>query len=452
VRRIYPVCLWDGLQIRCLIMRLNNKTIRSYLFYSCLIYLLTIPLFYFVMRSVLLHAVDKSLRSQLKEIRSNLGEIHSQEELTAWSKLDKDILLSPADGPIKDRIYSTTRYSPKHREEEPYREIAGTINVEGKMYRLVVSSSLIENEDLLGSILLVQSIVLFLLICGMLWINQRISKRLWQPFYVALRNMQQFELNKQTDLPFLSTTTDEFNELNKAMKNLFSRNSEIYLQQKEFTENASHEMQTPLAIYQSKLELLMQTSPLSEEQADLINDLNDTNRRLIKLNKSLLLLTKIENNQYQDVYEVEISALCKKLIQQGQSLAQEKNIIIQGDFPETMVVRVNNVLIEVLIGNLLSNAIRYNTNNGMIIVRTERDALVIGNTGVPVALQAEKIFTRFYKLTGSAGNEDSTGLGLAIVKNICTLYNYTISYAFIEGRHIFRLDLHDGVIRQGAGS
>lgn len=432
-------------------MRLNNKTIRSYLFYSFLIFLLTIPLFYFVMWSVLLHAVDSSLRLQLKEIRSNLNEIHSQEELTAWSKLDKDILLSPTDAPIKDRIYSTTRYSPKHREDEPYREIAGVITVGGKMYRLVISSSLIENEDLLGSILLVQSIVLFLLICGMLWINQRISKRLWQPFYVALRNMQQFELNKQTDLPFLSSTTDEFNELNKAIGNLFSRNSEIFLQQKEFTENAAHEMQTPLAIYQSKLELLMQTSPLSEEQADLINVLDDTNRRLIKLNKSLLLLTRIENNQYQDVYDLEIGALCKKLLQQGQSLAQEKNIAVLTDFSETLVVRVNNILIEILIGNLLSNAIRYNIDNGMIKVRTERNTLVVENTGVPVPL-SDKVFDRFYKQTGQAGTEDSTGLGLAIVKNICTLYNYTISYAFIEGRHIFRLDFHDGAVRKGAGS
>ncbi|MBN9380957.1 MAG: HAMP domain-containing histidine kinase [Chitinophagaceae bacterium] len=432
-------------------MRLNNKTIRSYLFYSFLIFLLTIPLFYFVMRSLLLHEVDKSLRLQLKEIRSNLGEIHSQDELTAWSKLDKDILLSPIDEPIRDRVYSINRYSPKHEEEEPYREIAGGITVGGKMYRLVISSSLIENDDLLSSILLVQSIVLFLLICGMLWINQRISKRLWQPFYVALRNMQQFELNKQTNLSFLSSTTDEFNELNKAIGNLFSRSSEIFLQQKEFTENAAHEMQTPLAIYQSKLELLMQTSPLSEEQADLINGLDDTNRRLIKLNKSLLLLTKIENHQYQDVYDVEIGALCKRLILQSYLHAEEKNIVINGDFPERVVVRVNPVLIEILIGNLLSNAIRYNINNGMIMVRTEKNTLVIENTGASVPLP-DKVFDRFYKQTGQAGTEDSTGLGLAIVKNICTLYNYTISYAFIEGRHIFRLDFHNGSARQGAGS
>src|SRR4029077_14458056 len=127
-----------------------------------------------------------------------------------------------------------------------------------------------------GSILLVQTILLILLMAGMLWINQIISKKIWQPFYVALNNMQQYELNKNTSLAFKQSGTDEFNELNKAMKNLFDRNYQVYLQQKEFTENASHEMQTPLAIFQGKLELLMQTTPLNEEQAALISELEDT--------------------------------------------------------------------------------------------------------------------------------------------------------------------------------
>jgi signal transduction histidine kinase len=212
-------------------------------------------------------------------------------------------------------------------------------------------------------------------------------------------------------------------------------------------------MQTPLAIYQSKLELLMQTSPLSEEQAELINILDDTNRRLIKLNKSLLLLTKIENNQYQTTDEVEIAALCKKLVGQSRPHAEERNIAIYEDLTTTIKVRVNRVLIEVLIGNLLSNAIRYNIDDGEIAVRTERTALIIGNTGISVPLQTDKIFNRFYKQTGqtssigridSRGHEDSTGLGLAIAKNICTLYQYTIDYAFNDGRHVFRLELNGG--------
>lgn len=424
-------------------MKLFNKTLRTYLIYSFAITLVTIPLFYFVVRSVLFHSVDKSLRTQLQDIRSNLSEIHSQSELAVWAKLDKDISLSPADESRRDKIYTTYRFSERHHEQEPYREIAGTITVDGKLYKLVISISLVENEDLLGSILLVQTVLLVSLIGGILWINQRTSKKLWQPFYVALKNMQQFELNRQTDLFFKESTTDEFNELNKAIKNLFSRNYEIFQQQKEFTENASHEMQTPLAIFQSKLELLMQTSPLTEDQAHLINTLDDTNRRLIKLNKSLLLLTKIENSQYEPVEGVSVVSLCDRLVRQFRPYADRKGITIRESYQGPLTANVNNTLLEILIGNLLSNAIRYSIDNGQVVVKVEKNTLVIQNTGIPNALPAEKIFNRFHKQGSLPGNEDSTGLGLAIVKNICAHYHYAVSYSYADGWHTFQVIFND---------
>jgi signal transduction histidine kinase len=273
----------------------------------------------------------------------------------------------------------------------------------------------------------------------MLWINQKTSKRLWQPFYAALRNMQQFELNKQTELPFKESTTDEFNELNKAIRNLFRRSYDVYLQQKEFTENASHEMQTPLAIFQNKLELLMQTSPLSEDQAQLINDLDATNRRLIRLNKSLLLLTKIENNQYQPVEEVNVRTLCEKLIRQYQLYNGGKNLTVQEQYAEALLLLVNPTLIEVLVSNLLSNAFRYTPPNGTIKVTVERDMLTIQNSGFSAPLDPYRIFDRFQKQNNSQGFEDGTGLGLAIVKNICALYKYTTSYSYRENLHTFRV-------------
>jgi signal transduction histidine kinase len=415
-------------------MRLNNKTIRNYLSYSSVIFLLTIPVFYFVVRKVLLHSVDSSLKAQLHEIRENLDQIHTSDELEAWVKMDKDISLKPTSQQSKDRIYSTTRFSPKHREEEPFREIAGNITVGGQLYQLIISSSLVENEDLLLSILQVQISVLLVLIGGMLWINQKVSRRLWQPFYIALKNMQTFELNKQSDLNFKTSTTDEFNELNKAINNLFSRSTRLYQHQKEFTENASHEMQTPLAIFQSKLELLMQTTPLSEEQAGIINALDETNRRLIKLNKSLLLLTRIENNQYQTTETISIAQLCQKMIRQFQPYAENKNITIHTRFNADITVNVNHTLIEILVANLLTNAIRYNRSNGEIVVTTDNNTLTIENTGALAALDPDRIFDRFHKQNGQ---EDSTGLGLAIVKNICTLYNYDVNYNFTDGWHSF---------------
>jgi len=423
-------------------MKLLNKTIRSYLVYSFIILLVTIPLFYFVVKTVLLHAVDKSLKTQLREIRSNLYAVRSQDELEVWSKLDKDISLSATDANFNDSLYTIYKFTRKHHEDEnePYREIAGTITVSGKLYKLIISSSLVENDDLLGSILLVQTVLVILLMAGMLWINRNISKNVWQPFYSALNNMQQYELNKHTAPVFKESHIDEFDALNKAITNLFNRSHQVYLQQKEFTENAAHEMQTPLAIFQSKLDLLMQTAPLTEEQALLIHSLENTNQRLNRLNKSLLLLSKIENNQYPATEEVNIVAVTEKIIDQLRAHADLKKIAISEKYEAAPVIKANNTLVEILITNLLSNAIRYNIPQGKVYLEIGKRNLVIRNTGLPVALHTEKIFDRFHKENYPGGNTDSIGLGLAIAKKICEVYAFDMRYTFSDHLHCFTID------------
>jgi signal transduction histidine kinase len=419
-------------------MKLLNKTIRSYLIYSFTILLVTIPLFYFVVKGVLLHAVDRSLRTQMRDIRSNLSAIHTASELEVWSRLDRDISLSESSGQMKDSIYTIYRFSRRHHEQIPYREIVGSIGIAGKWYRLVVSISMVENEDLLGSILMVQTIFLILLMAGILLINRSVSKRIWRPFYVALENMQQYELSKNDSPPFDQSDTAEFNELNRAIQNLFSRNHESYLQQKEFTENASHEMQTPLAIIQGKIDLLMQTAPLTEDQLGLILGLENTNQRLSKLNKSMLLLTKIENNQYREEEDVDMAGLLKKLVDHYKMIAEKMEIRIEESYLDEVTLRASKALIEILVSNLLSNAVRHNIYRGSITIHLENKRLTIKNTGKPEALHSEKIFSRFYK----DGNEnESTGLGLSIVKKICDLYHFQINYRYHQGMHNFQVIL-----------
>lgn len=415
-------------------MRLFSKTIKTYLVYSVIIFMVTVPVFYFVVRSVLLHSVDRSLKTQLREIRSNLDPYYSNADLATWAKLDKDILLIPVRDSLPDRVYTIYRYNQRHHEAEPYREVEGAISTGGRMYRLVISISLVENEDLLGSILLVQAILLVLLMGGMLWINHRSSKKLWRPFYVALKNIQEIELSKYTQLHLKDSDIEEFNELNKVIAGMFRRNYEIYLQQKEFTENAAHELQTPLAVFRSKVELLMQTAPLSEEQARLINDLDTANRRLVKLNKSLLLLTKIENNQYQDIDELSVASVCERQMASIGIYADGRGITLETEPAGDSIVRANPLLMDILIGNLLSNAYRYNRPNGRIRIRMAEGTLEIQNTGVASSLDAGKIFDRFQK---QHDHPESIGLGLAIVKNICALYGYAISYAYQDAMHCF---------------
>lgn len=418
-------------------MKLNGKTIRNYLAYSSALFLLTIPVFYFVVRSVLLNAVDRSLHTQFRETRENVGAIRTPDELAAWTKMDNDVSVEPIGHEVHEHVRTVERFNRRHGEAEPYREYSGTIVVAGQLYEMTIRSSLVENEDLLASILVVQTTALFILVLSMLWINQGMSKRLWQPFYVALRTMRGYQVNKRSESVFMQSTTDEFNELNNAIEQLFNRSHQLFLQQREFTENAAHEMQTPVAIFQSKLELLMQTTPLNREQAELINTLDSTVRRLTKLNQTLLLMAKIENNQYTDQEKINIREACEKVIDHLSVLTEEKGIRVHIDFPVDLFVYANPVLIDILIGNLFANAIRYNCSEGDIFVSTTQSELIISNSGTEIPLSAERIFSRFHKQARTEPNVNSTGLGLAIVKNICTLYRYDVTYNYVRNRHTF---------------
>jgi signal transduction histidine kinase len=406
-------------------MKLLNRTIRSYLFYSFLALLITIPLFYFVVRGVLLRSVDRSLRVQMQDIRSNLGSINSASDLAIWAKMDKDIQINEANGYVKDAYYTIYRKNPRHHDDDPYRELSGSIQVNGKWYQLIISSSLVENEDLLGSILLVQSVLLILLMAGLLWINRSIAKNIWQPFYSTLDRMKKYELNKHNSFGQIPTAVDEFKELQSAIKNLTDRNFIVYQKQKEFTENASHEMQTPLAIFHSKLELLMQTQPLSEEQATLISTMEEVNLRLSKLNKSLLLLSKIDNKQFPQIENISLKEITKSIADQFRPNAELKRIAIEEDFLGSQSIMANKTLLEILISNLLSNAIRYNIEGGELRIKLCENILTIENSGNGERFQGNKIFERFYKSGDYSG---SVGLGLAIAKEICDLYKFGLTY------------------------
>ena len=141
--------------------------------------------------------------------------------------------------------------------------------------------------------------LLLFFIAGILLINKRISKTLWRPFYSSLKMIQKYELNNHATASFKKSGIEEFDEMNKNIEQFLNKNHRIFLSQKEFTENAAHEMQTPLAIFQGQFENLMhEPTPLSDEQAGMIDDMEINNQRLIKLNRSLLFLAKMENGQY----------------------------------------------------------------------------------------------------------------------------------------------------------
>lgn len=417
-------------------MKLLNRSIKSYLLYSAILLLVSIPVFYLALQKVLLHSTDESLKEQLATVRSEIHLVQSEYELNAWKKLDWDISLEEIYSKVNDTLKTAEYFNGYSKEKEAFREISGNITVNNRLYLLTIHVSLVENEDLVQTILSIQVVLLVLLFTGMLLINRRISQKIWEPFYNTLHAVQQHELERGKSVTLINSKTDEFNDLNKAVTNLVERDLLVFRQQKEFIENASHEMQTPLAVFKSKLELLMQTEPLTEKQAGLIDLLNDTCQRLSTLNRSLLMLSKIENNQYAEKEQIELLDIIGRSIHSLQETMHAKQIHLTITFPGNKIIEANKSLIEILIINLLVNAIKYTTAEGDVNISFLNNALTVSNSAKTLeALDNTKLFTRFYK----AGNEPGTGLGLAIAKNICTVYGYKLDYSFSQGFHNFHI-------------
>ncbi len=261
--------------------------------------------------------------------------------------------------PAGDSLYTADRY----------RLLTSYLVINQETYKLQIKSSLQDHQRLIGSIIILQSVLLILLLTGLLLINQSLARRIWKPFYQTLRKLRAYKVDDPAPLALAPSGISEFEELNTAVEQLAERSRQSYLSQKEFAENASHELRTPLAVFQGKLEMLMQTMPLSEEQAMLINDLADASHRMTRLNKGLLLLTRIQNGQFPDTADVSVRNTARHLLAQYEPQIGQKGLSVEEDWLDELWVNMSPNLLEVLLGNLLSNAIRHNLPGGKIVVK-----------------------------------------------------------------------------------
>lgn len=274
-----------------------------------------------------------------------------------------------------------------------------------------------------------------LLLTGFVLLNRNISRRLWRPFYQSLDQIKHFDLNQQTSVEFPRTDIAEFSELNQELDKLISGNVSAYRQQREFADNASHELQTPLAIVQSKLDLLLQSKSLTNDQYNIIEEAFTALTRVSRINKNLLLLTKMENSQFMEKEQVNFSLLLADSITQFASFAEAKDLQMITEIDSDFQVNGNRVLVEILVNNLITNAIRHSATAGKIFVRLGHQELLLKNTG-SMELNPDQLFKRFSTASSAT---PGTGLGLSLVKQICQRYDWSINYSYAEGLHVFSL-------------
>lgn len=429
-------------------MRLLQVSLRSLLLYSLAIVLLSIPISVFSIRAILRQEVDESITRQAEQFLRHIKQFETlgdlETDLQVFDQLSYYIHVTPARGHRISKNYQTVLlYDSVEKEQKAFRQLSSGINIRGKPYILSVRMTLVDKNDLVMTIALVELALSVLLAAGLLSLNRSLSKKLWQPFYRTLNQLKAYELDKSGPVALENCRIVEFEDLNRTVSNLTRRNREIFLQQKEFIENASHELQTPIAVLQTKIDELMQSPALSGEQAETIMHLEAIVHRMGRLNKNLLLLSKIDNDQYTALEVIEVSSLISGHLAALNPMAELAHInIITNLTPFCM--DANKALIEVLVTNLLHNAIRYSPNNGDIVVTLHNGSLSITNKGNPLKMKASEMMERFSK---ESADPNSTGLGLAIVKNICDKCGYYVQYSYEDGAHIFQVTFPEAACR-----
>ncbi|MEN9335221.1 MAG: hypothetical protein RLZZ500_208 [Bacteroidota bacterium] len=417
-------------------VKLLNKTFHVFLLSCCTVLIIAAPLFYISIERLYMEDTDETLLLFKKEFKHYYLPTFKQSDIIHYNRYNRDLkILPPSKSIAKDTFTRTTFLDSLDNENEPYRVLQTPIIIEKKPYLFRARISLVESEDLMMRIAFVFISLIVLLLLVLLFVTNRFSKKIWQPFHSTLHKIKMFDLTQEQTILFDNTNIKEFEELNLSLQKLTEKNITIFRQQKAFIENASHELQTPLAVLKSKLELLLQNKDITSEQAQLLTAINLPLSRMSRINKNLLLLAKIENNQFADKETLELSDVVIETLELLAYYVTTKKILVEKKLSEKTVVNCNKTLLEILINNLLINAIHHNNENGKILIKCSGRTLIVSNTGSSTLI-IEKLFERF---AVSSANNTNSGLGLAIIREICNRYQWPISYHFEKGLHSFTI-------------
>lgn len=418
-------------------MKLTYRVISNISVALLVIFSAWAALFYFIIIDEINDETDDALEDYSEYIitRALAGEeLPSKDSGTNNSYYIEEVPARYAEQNPNVQYLDEMVYIYSKKETEPAR-ILKTIfrDSEDRYYELTVSIPTIEKADLRETILIWIIILYVFLLAAIIAVNAVVLRRSFRPLYALLEWLDEVKLGK--DIPPLDNPTDitEFRKLNETMMRSVERNAQMYREQSMFIGHASHELQTPLAICQNRLEALSDDPGLTENQLGEIIKTRQTLEQASRLNKTLLLLARIENGQFPDSSLVTVNTLINKIAGDFGEIYAYKNIGLTMKEEGILEATMNESLASVLFSNLIKNAYVHNVPGGSVSVIIRENRVEISNTGTE-ALNPEYIFRRFYQ---GEKREGSAGLGLSLAASICKLYGIGLSYSYSGGEHLF---------------
>ncbi len=418
-------------------MKLLARTSRTYIYFSLGVFIISGFALYNILQHVFKRQLDENLNEEklLIEQTINFSDSVPDFRLVFGHMIDVTILNSPQRK--VSYIRDTLMYDSDLGTFASFRHLfAENTSFRNKGYTINIYKPLSDSENLIAEIVLYLALVFISLLLLLVLINYFIARRVWIPFYRILDNLGKYEINQSVPLQSVKTDIYEFKLLNHTLENMSKKIRLDYLNLKEFNENAAHELQTPLAIIKTKLELLVQKENLDEHQLQLISAAFEATTRMSKLNQGLLLISKIENNQFLHVEKINLPNLFDKTIEHFEEMIEHRKITVVKNYRCPALLTMNPALADILITNLVSNSIRHNIHQGFIDMTVDQNYFLIANTGMVMKTDPRDLFQRFKK---SESNSDSAGLGLSIVQKIVDLYQMKVDYLHVDGIHTLKI-------------
>lgn len=411
-------------------MKLLRKLTNRYIAWSILVMIVSGIAIYVTLSVITNNQMDERLTENLDTVEKQLTQKPETIFFEPVALVEK---ITEAEETVT--FSDTLIYNENENELEDYRQISAVKNINGEFYHIVLRKSKIESEDFLTTLVIVISLGMIMLWLILFWVAQRITQSIWQPFFLSLKKIEEFSVTDKVAVNLEKTGIYEFDQLNSVADRLTSQIITDFQNQKQFSEDISHELQTPLAVVISHLESLL-GDPTLNEHSKTLNSIYASVRHLSKLNKAMILLSKIENNQFAWMEETDLKEVMITKLEEFSELINLKKLQLETHLDNALLVHISPSLAEILINNLLSNSINHTTKGGKIKISFSDKRMVICNTGTEQIVEPKKLFDRFYKGDSSS---QSVGLGLAIVKKICDLHKLEIRYQFNEGLHCFEL-------------
>ncbi|MVM29121.1 sensor histidine kinase [Spirosoma sp. HMF4905] len=393
---------------------------------------------YYIHREVL-HEIDELLLSELILVKDQLRQHPpASTDLHSW---DHNLQLALVTTPVSDRLAfrDSTTLDFREHEQVAVRMLRTGYTVGNRHFVITLQQSYLEFDEI-ASALSIGVIVCFLVVVALLLLADVIvSRQIWQPFYAIIRQLQQYRVDGPEETVFPVSNVDEFRLLSQSLDEMSHRTRHQYAQQKQFTDNASHEMQTPLSVLSFELDLLQQSDHLDEADLERIQRSQQSIKRLSAMNQSLLLLAKIDNHQFTHSESVDIGQVVNQVLDNYMDYITHNGITFNRMIKEGVCRPMNRQLAEVLFANLIKNAVRHGSPNSSIFVQVGLTSFIITNEGDPLPFPQEQLFQRFVR---NQALPQSTGLGLALVKEIASQYGMRVEYDYTGAmrRHMFQVD------------